>query len=147
KHVLCEKPMATFSEEAEDMIQAAKTNGKKLVIAHNQRIVDSHDKAHRLIQQTELGNIYSFRTTFGHGEQQSCSVDGETRWICKKDEAFIGAMGDLGVHKADLIRYVLDEEFQEISAFIESSAKENSNVDDNAVFILRSETGIIGTLT
>src|SRR5699024_11712258 len=73
--------------------------------------------------------------------------DGKNSWFFKKDEAFIGAMGDLGVHKADLIRYLLDEEFQEISAFIESSAKENSNVDDNAVFILRSETGMIGTLT
>src|SRR5699024_10732544 len=64
----------------------------------------------------------------------------------KKEEACNGAMGDLGVHKADLIRYLLGEEFQEVSAFIESSAKENSNVDDNAVFILRSESGVIGTL-
>lgn len=147
KHVLCEKPMATSSEEAEEMIQAAKTNGKKLMIAHNQRFVDSHAKAHKLIQQNEIGKIYSFRTTFGHGGPESWSIDGKNSWFFKKDEAFIGAMGDLGVHKADLIRYLLDEEFQEISAFIESSAKENSNVDDNAVFILRSETGIIGTLT
>lgn len=147
KHVLCEKPMAISSKEAVEMIQASDTSGKKLMIAHNQRFVASHAKARELIQQKDIGKIYSFRTTFGHGGPESWSIDGNNSWFFKKDEAFIGAMGDLGVHKADLIRYLLDEEFQEISAFIESSAKENSDVDDNAVFILRSETGVIGTLT
>src|SRR5699024_10719970 len=121
KHVLCEKPMATSSEEAEDMIEDAKTTEKKLMIAHNQRIEDSHDNAHKLIKQNEIGKIYRFRTAFGDGGPESWSIDGKNSWFFKKDEAFIGAMGDLGVHKADLIRYLLDEEFQEISAFIESS--------------------------
>lgn len=147
KHVLCEKPMATSSEEAENMIEAAKKNNKKLMIAHNQRFVASHEKAQQLIQENAIGKIYSFRTTFGHGGPESWSIDGKNSWFFNKEEAFIGAMGDLGVHKADLIRYLLGEEFQEISAFIESSAKEKSNVDDNAVFILRSESGVIGTLT
>lgn len=147
KHVLCEKPMAISSKEAVEMIQASDTSGKKLMIAHNQRFVASHAKARELIQQNEIGKVYSFRTTFGHGGPESWSIDGKNSWFFKKDEAFIGAMGDLGVHKADLIRYLLGEEFQDISAFIESSAKENSDVDDNAVFILRSETGVIGTLT
>lgn len=147
KHVLCEKPMAISSEGANEMIRASETSGKKLMIAHNQRFVDSHAKARELIQQNEIGKIYSFRTTFGHGGPESWSIDGKNSWFFKKEEAFIGAMGDLGVHKADLIRYLLGEEFQEISAFIESSAKENSDVDDNAVFILRSEKGVIGTLT
>src|SRR5699024_3614491 len=118
KHVSCEKPMATSGEEAEEMIQAAKTNGKKLMIAHNQRIVDSHANAHKLIQQNEIGKIYSFCTTFGHGGPESWSIDGKNSWFFKKDEAFIGAMGDLGVHKADLIRCLVAEEAREIGAFV-----------------------------
>ncbi|TCW53051.1 hypothetical protein EC917_112174 [Bacillus thuringiensis] len=55
-------------------------------------------------------------------------------------------MGDLGVHKADLIRYILNEEITEVGAFVETSAKTFSNVDDCAVCILKSESGIIGTL-
>src|SRR5699024_7083590 len=89
----------------------------------------------------------SFRTTFGHGGPESWSIDGKDSWFFNKEEAFIGAMGDLGVHKADLIRYLLGEEVQEVSAFIEFSAKESSNVDDNAEFILLSESGLIRTLT
>ena len=145
-HVLCEKPMATSKEEAEDMIQAATTANKKLMIAHNQRFVPSHAKARELIANGEIGKIYSFRTAFGHGGPEQWSVEGEDSWFFKKDQAFIGAMGDLGVHKADLLRFLLGEEFVEVAGFIETSAKENTDVDDNAVCILKTESGIIGTL-
>ncbi|GAA0614575.1 Gfo/Idh/MocA family oxidoreductase [Virgibacillus siamensis] len=147
KHVLCEKPMATSSEEAEGMINAAEKSGKKLMIAHNQRFVPSHQKAKELIASGEAGRIYSFRTTFGHGGPEGWSVDGKRSWFFKKESAFIGAMGDLGVHKSDLIRYLLGEEISEVGALVENSAKENIDVDDNAVCILKTNSGIIGTLT
>lgn len=146
KHVLCEKPMATSLAEAEAMIEAAKVNKKKLMIAHNQRFVPSHDKAHELIQAGDLGRIYSFRTAFGHGGPEGWSIDGADSWFFDKKQAFIGAMGDLGVHKTDLMRFLLNEEFTEVAAFIETNAKQNTDVDDNAVFILKTENGIIGTL-
>ncbi|WP_186578970.1 Gfo/Idh/MocA family protein [Aquibacillus kalidii] len=146
-HVLCEKPMATSKEEAENMIKAAKDNGKKLMIAHNQRFVPSHVKAKELIEKGELGKIYSFRTTFGHGGPEGWSVDGKESWFFKKEKAFIGAMGDLGVHKSDLMRYLLGEEFVEVAGFVENNAKEDTDVDDNAVCVLKTASGIIGTLT
>ncbi len=145
-HVLCEKPMATSEEEAKAMIEAAKTNGKKLMIGHNQRFVASHQKARELIEKGEIGKIYSFRTAFGHGGPEGWSVDGKDSWFFKKDEAFIGAMGDLGVHKTDMLRYILNEEIVEVGAFVPSNAKDFANVDDNAVCVLKTESGIIGTL-
>ncbi|MCE7793941.1 Gfo/Idh/MocA family oxidoreductase [Salipaludibacillus sp. CUR1] len=146
KHVLCEKPMATSIKEAEEMIQAAETAGKQLMIAHNQRFVPSHEKARQLIASGELGKVYSFRTTFGHGGPEGWSVDGKDSWFFDKEKAFIGTMGDLGVHKTDLMRYILGEEFVEVGAFVETSAKENSDVDDNAVCVLKTESGTVGTL-
>ncbi|MBO1004013.1 Gfo/Idh/MocA family protein [Pseudogracilibacillus auburnensis] len=146
KHVLCEKPMATSEEEAKNMIAAAEASGKKLMIAHNQRFVTSHAKAREIIKSGAAGRIYSFRTAFGHPGPEGWSIDGRESWFFRKDEAFIGAMGDLGVHKTDLMRYLLGEEFVEVGAFVESGAKGDSDVDDNAVCVLKSESGIIGTL-
>ncbi|TRZ38973.1 gfo/Idh/MocA family oxidoreductase [Niallia circulans] len=146
KHVLCEKPMATSSEEAAQMIEAAEKNGKKLMIGHNQRFVKSHQKARELIQSGAVGKIYSFRSAFGHGGPEQWSVDGKESWFFQKEKAFIGAMGDLGVHKTDLLRYVLGEEFVEVGAFVETNAKDFADVDDNAVCVLKTESGIIGTL-
>lgn len=145
KHVLCEKPMATSAEEAEAMIQAAKDSGKTLMIAHNQRFVASHQKAKEILDSGKLGKLYSFKTTFGHPGPEGWSIDGKDSWFFNKEQAFIGAMGDLGVHKSDLMRYLLGE-FSEVGAFIETNAKENTDVDDNAVCILRTENGLIGTL-
>jgi UDP-N-acetylglucosamine 3-dehydrogenase len=145
-HVLCEKPMATSEEEAKSMIETAKNSGKKLMIAHNQRFVASHQKARQLIQSGEVGKIYSFRTAFGHGGPEGWSVEGKEGWFFQKDKAFVGAMGDLGVHKTDLLRYILGEEIVEVGAFVETSAKEFATVDDTAVCVLKTESGIIGTL-
>ncbi len=146
KHVLCEKPMATSRVDAEKMIETASTSEKKLMIAHNQRFVPSHEKAREILASGEVGKIYSFRTAFGHPGPEGWSVDGKESWFFEKEKAFIGAMGDLGVHKTDLIRYLLGEEIVEVGSFVETSAKEFATVDDNAVCILKSESGIIGTL-
>ncbi len=145
KHVLCEKPMATSKEEAEAMNKAAQESSKTLMIAHNQRFVASHVKAKQLIDSGEIGKIYSFRTTFGHPGPERWSIDGRNSWFFDKEKAFIGAMGDLGVHKTDLMRYLLGE-ITEVGSFIDTSAKENTDVDDNAVCILKTENGVIGTL-
>lgn len=146
KHVLCEKPMATSEEEANQMIEAAQKSGKILMIGHNQRFVKSHQLAKEWIDSGKLGKVYSFRTAFGHPGPETWSAEGKDSWFFKKDEAFIGAMGDLGVHKTDLIRYILGEEIVEVAAMVETSAKKNADVDDNAVLILKTESGIIGTL-
>lgn len=145
-HVLCEKPMATSREEAAAMIEAATTNGKKLMIAHNQRFVRSHQLARQLIESGSIGKIYSFRTAFGHPGPEGWSIDGKDSWFFEKEKAYIGAMGDLGVHKTDLIRYLLGEEIVEVGAFIETTAKDFADVDDTAVCVLKTESGIIGTL-
>ncbi|MFJ5714351.1 Gfo/Idh/MocA family protein [Neobacillus sp. NPDC093127] len=145
-HVLCEKPMAISKQEAETMIAAAKISGKKLMIAHNQRFVTSHQRARQLIASGEIGKIYSFRTAFGHGGPEGWSVEGKEGWFFQKEKAFVGAMGDLGVHKIDLLRYILGEEIVEVGSFVETSAKDFADVDDNAVCVLKTESGIIGTL-
>lgn len=145
-HVLCEKPMAISKEEAENMIEAAEKNDKKLMIGHNQRFVSSHQKAKELIDSGAIGKIYSFRTTFGHPGPEAWSIDGRESWFFDKEQAFIGALGDLGVHKSDLIRYLLGE-ITEVGAFVESNAKEDTEIDDNAVCIVKTENGVIGTIT
>ena len=84
KHVLCEKPMATTIEEAEQMNEAANQYGKIVMIGHNQRFVPSHQKAKKMIERGELGKIYSFRTSFGHSGPEAWSIDGKDSWFFKK---------------------------------------------------------------
>jgi len=152
KHVLCEKPMATSRAEAEEMIATAEENGRFLMIGHNQRLMAPHVKAKELLDSGKLGRVLTFRTCFGHGGPEGWCIDkSKDTWFFKKQKAFVGAMGDLGVHKADLIRWLLGEEVEEVAAFVTTLDKSYSDdtlidVDDNATCVLRMEGGAIGNL-
>lgn len=153
KHVLCEKPMATSVADARKMIETAKDAGLKLMIGHNQRLMAPHVKAKELLDSGVMGRVFTFRTAFGHPGPEMWSQDkGPHTWFFKKEEAYVGSMGDLGVHKTDLVRWLLGEEIVEVGAFVETLDKKDENgnpitVDDNAVCILKSASGTVGQLT
>jgi len=148
KHVLCEKPMATSASEADAMIAAAKVHNKVLMIGHNQRLAPMHVRAKQILQSGVLGRVITFRTSFAHPGPEGWSIEGVGGWFFQKEQAFVGAMGDLGVHKADLIRWMLDDEVTEVAAFVDALAgKVNSTVDDNAICLFRMASGAIGSMT
>ena len=123
KHVLCEKPMATTREDARAMIDAAKKNGKYLMIGQNQRLMPPHIRAKIILQSGRLGKVLAFRTAFKHPGPEGWSVDASKSWFFKKGQAFMGVTGDLGVHKADLMRCLLGQEFTDVGGFISTLDK------------------------
>jgi UDP-N-acetylglucosamine 3-dehydrogenase len=145
-HVLCEKPIATSEPETLEMIEAARRNGVYLMVGHNQRLMAPHVKAKEILQEGKLGKVVTFRTAFGHPGPEQWSIEGKEGWFFRKSKAFVGAMGDLGVHKADLIRWMLDDEVAEVAAFVDTLDKKDTDVDDNAVCLFRMNSGAIGTM-
>ena len=153
KHVLCEKPMAITLEECEAMVAAAKEAGKYLMIGQNQRLAKAHVKAKELIAQGAIGKVLTFRTIFGHGGPETWSVDpGKNTWFFDKSKAAMGAMADLGIHKTDMIQYVLGSKIVKTQAVLTTLDKRDATggligVDDNAICIYQMENGVIGTMT
>ena len=153
KHVLCEKPMATTLAECEAMVEAAEKNGKFLMIGHNQRLAKAHAAAKELLNQGLIGDIVTFRTTFGHGGPETWSVDpGKNVWFFDKKKAAMGAMADLGIHKTDLIQFLTGQRVVRTTARVTTLDKRDANgdligVDDNAVCIYEMSGGAFGTMT
>ena len=153
KHVLCEKPMAVTLAECEAMVAAAKESGKYLMIGQNQRLAKAHSKAKELIEQGAIGKVLTFRTIFGHGGPETWSIDpGSNVWFFDKTKAAMGAMADLGIHKTDMIQYVLGTKIAKTQAVLTTLDKKDATgnligVDDNAICIYQMENGIIGTMT
>lgn len=145
-HVLVEKPMATTATESEAMIEAAKKNGVFLMVGHNQRLMPPHVKAKEILESGKLGKVLTFRTSFGHPGPEGWSIDGRESWFFRKEEAIMGAMGDLGVHKSDLIRWLLADEVAQVAAFVGTLHKDGTDVDDNATCLLRMKSGATGSL-
>lgn len=151
KHVLCEKPIANSIEQAEKMIFLAKKHGKYLMIAHNQRFTKTHMKAKEIIQSGILGKVLTFKTNFGHKGPEYWGVNkSNSTWFFKKEKSSLGVAGDLAIHKIDLIRYLLDDEIYEVSAYhgaLDKKDETGSPIDvcDNLIGILKTEKGALGT--
>lgn len=153
KHVLCEKPMAITLHECEAMFAAAKKSGKRLLIDHNQRLTPAHKKAKEIIASGELGRVISFAATFGHKGPEMWSVDKSSNtWFFKKNAAAFGSMADLGIHKIDLMRYLIGADVKNVFSRMATLDKKFPDgtpieVDDNSVEILTFANGALGTVT
>lgn len=152
KHVLCEKPMAFTSDEAKKMIETAEKNGKFLMVAHNQRIENLARKAKEILDSGKMGKIVSFRGTFTTSGPDGWSADpGKNTWFLDKSRAGYGALGDLGVHKIDLLSYLLGEDFARVGAFVKTLVKKGSDGeliknDDTTICMFETVSGKIGTV-
>ena len=150
KHVLCEKPMATTSEDCEAMVKAARDAGKFLMIGQNQRLAKAHAKAREIIQSGEMGKVITFETKFEHpGPEGWTGV--KDSWFFDKKIASFGVMADLGVHKTDLIHFLTGKRVARTSAVLATLDKKLSDgtpisVDDNAYAIYTLEDGTVGTM-
>ena len=153
KHVLCEKPMATTPEDCEEMVRVANETGKFLMIGQNQRLAKAHVVAKELLQQGLIGKVVTFRTTFGHGGPETWSITpGKNTWFFDKKRAAMGAMADLGVHKTDLIQFLLDQRVVRTTARLATLDKCGADgqligVDDNAFCVYEMSGGVMGTMT
>ncbi|MEO0965977.1 MAG: Gfo/Idh/MocA family oxidoreductase [Planctomycetota bacterium] len=151
-HVLCEKPMAGTRADAKKMIKAAADAKKYLMIGMNQRLMPPHAKAREILDTGKLGKVLTFETTFKHAGPDGWSIDGAKSWFFQKDPAQMGVCGDLGIHKADLMRFLLGEEIVRVGGSIKTLDKKTVDgkpipLDDNAFVVMETASGVIGTMT
>ena len=140
KHVLVEKPMACTLQEADRMIAAAEGAGVVLAVAHNLRLAAPFFTAHLLVGQGAVGDVVGFRAGFGHGGPQDWAP--EATWFFDLEQSGGGALIDLGIHVADLIRFVVADEVVDVSALLSRRA---DGVDDAAQVIVRTAGGAVGS--
>lgn len=152
KYVLCEKPMCMTLEEAKAVLDADAKSGKFYMAAHNQRLNLGNSKAREILLSGKMGKVLSFKCTLAHSGPERYSINrSNSTWYLSKKTSGLGCISDLGIHKCDVIRYVLGEPFVQISAFAGTRDKKDENgnpadVYDNAVCILKTKSGIMGSL-
>ncbi|MGI6580367.1 MAG: Gfo/Idh/MocA family protein [Saccharofermentanales bacterium] len=153
KHVLCEKPMATSLDDCLNMGNVSKQENKILMVGHNQRFTPAHVKAKELLESNVLGEVITFKTNFGHRGPEYWSMDKSVNtWFFDKNKASMGVSADLGIHKIDLIMWLLDDTIDILDAMCVTLDKRDSSgsliqVDDNMIVLLKMNKGQIGTIT
>ena len=107
-HVLCEKPLATTTEDAKAMIEACRSAGVELGTAFPVRGSPAVMGLRDAIAAGSLGRVRAIRAT-NPGQYPGF-------WFGDKRLAGGGAAMDHTVHAADAIRWLLDDEFSRVHA-------------------------------
>jgi predicted dehydrogenase len=111
-HVVCEKPMAMNLEEALQMEQTRAAVQRLGLVNFSYRNVAAFRFAKHLIRQGALGVVTRISAVY----LQSFMRAESTRWSWRHDirDAGFGALGDLGVHMIDGVRFLSGLEFRRV---------------------------------
>ncbi len=98
--VLCEKPMAMNTEEAEEMLQVSKETGNLLMLGFVRRFGNDADLIRKFIDGGTMGDLYYAKACYLR--RNGCPGG----WFGDKEYAGGGPLIDLGVHVIDLVRFL-----------------------------------------
>ena len=103
KHVLCEKPMAATTADAEKMLEARDRTGKLLTIGYQYRHSHANALAKAVIDEGWLGDIY-------YAEASYIRRRGVPTWGVFTDKAQQGGgpLIDIGTHALDNALFLMD---------------------------------------
>ncbi len=137
KHVLCEKPMAASTEEAEQMIRAAKDADRKLMIAYRLHYEPLNLKAMELSRNETLGRI----TTFASSNCQNVKAPN----IRLSKTLAGGPLGDVGIYSINAARYILNEEPVGVHAIAHSPSDDGRfrEVPESVAYTLHYPSGVV----
>ena len=106
-HVLCEKPLAMTAGEARDMIAAAGRAGRVGMTAFNWRFLSAMQRFHEMAEAGHVGRLFHLQGEWLGARWADESA--ASTWRMDREAAGHGAMGDMGVHLIDLVRWSFGE--------------------------------------
>lgn len=126
KHVLCEKPLAMTSVDAEAMIAACAKSGVKLMEAFMYRLHPLWVEVRRLVAEGAIGEVLAIQSVFSYH-----NVDpNDIRNIV---EFGGGALYDVGCYPINLARMLFDSEPTDVKASIRRDPDFGTDVVTSAV--------------
>lgn len=169
KHVVCEKPLAMNSTEAEELMKIAGERNLVNAVHFNIRFYPLMHQAKMMVEQGELGKILAV-----NGSYQQDWLFYETDYNWRLQPEFSGdsrAVADIGSHWLDLIEFITGIKVQQVCADFatfhpirkkplkpvetysgkiltpEDYADININTEDYATVLLRFDNGAHGSMT
>ena len=151
KHVLLEKPMAPDLPACLRLAEAQHRAGRQLMIAFSQRFYSEHLKARQWIRDGKIGRVISFRTTLSHRGIEYAVFKAGGRDFFDRHPNGPGVTLDVGSHRVDLMRYLLDSEIDAVLAATPTLDKCLSDgtpiaQEDHCMTVLKLKNGVVGTL-
>jgi predicted dehydrogenase len=133
--VFCEKPLGTNLAQAREIASVVEKKGTRLSTGFNSRFNQENLKAREIIGSGEIGQVKQIRVRIAHSAALDTWFKGFSSWFTDRERAGGGALLDLGIHGADLLRFLLGDEAIEVTGFIANLSGAYSVEDYGAAFI------------
>ena len=147
-HVVCDKPLTTTLEDAEDLCRLVKAHDVVFALTHPYTAYPMVRQARALVQDGALGTVRKIIVEYSQGwlstplEQ---SGNKQADWRTDPARAGAGAIGDIGTHAEHLARFVTGLEMEQLLADV-SSFVPGRRIDDDANMLVRYQGGAKGVL-
>src|ERR1700733_5975698 len=103
KHAICEKPMSINAQQGQQMVDACKAAGVKLLVGYRMHFEPHTLEVIRMRNAGELGKIKFFQGQCGF------TIGDPTQWRLNKALSGGGSMMDIGIYAVNGARYMVGE--------------------------------------
>ena len=145
KHVLCEKPTSTTRADAARIVEAQRESGKVFLGGHVYHFRPDYQLLAKAYQDGDIGTAFLVEGDYVSNLNYLYGEQGRTPWrsdATNPQDIMIGG----GCHPLGLMRWVLQDEVVEVSAFSNHLAEPLLPADDCYVAILKFGSGAVGRL-
>jgi 1,5-anhydro-D-fructose reductase (1,5-anhydro-D-mannitol-forming) len=140
KPILCEKPMATSLDEGREMVAACQRAGVVLAVNHHMRNGPTLRAMKRLLQEGAIGKPLAIRIFHAILLPEFLRT-----WRVSRPEAGGGAILDLTSHDADNLRFLLEDEVDDVVAISSGQRFATEGVEDAVMGVMRFRSGVVAS--
>jgi len=145
KHMFAEKPLGITAKESLEMARAIEKANLLFTTGYFSRTDPKHLFLKDEIAQGHFGKITRARGSNCHSGSLGGWFDTEWRWMADPKVAGVGAFGDLGTHKLDILMWLLGE-VEAVTADIKSVTNRYPGCDECGEGLIQFKNGVIATL-
>ena len=142
-HVLCEKPMTTTVEEAEEIVAVARRMDRICAVnfGYSGYSLVRHMRA--MVARGDLGRVRLVKAEFAHGFHAGAVDNPRVRWRYDPAQAGVSAVfADAGIHAFHLACFVANQQAVELSADFASLVAGRA-LEDDAMINIRLDRGAL----
>lgn len=145
KHMFVEKPLGITAKESLAMAEAMEKANLLFTTGYFMRTDAKHIFLKQEIAKGNFGTITRVRGSNCHSGALEGWFDGEYRWMTDPKIAGVGAFGDLGTHKLDILMWLLGD-VAAVTAEVKSVTGRYGSVDECGEGLIQFKQGYTGTL-
>jgi len=145
KQMFVEKPLGITGKESLAMAEAIEKAGLLFTTGYFMRADPKHVFLKGEIAKGNFGKITRVRGSNCHSGALEGWFDKEYRWMADPKISGVGAFGDLGTHKLDILMWMFGD-IVAVTGQVRTVTGHYGDVDETGEALLQFKSGILGTL-